>query len=301
MSRPLLVAILLLPLLGCATRPDREGMRDTAPGCVIPEAAAPAPVVEVPPLPWLSERSNAVAASIGALPALHGLGTPVRGNEALRRLALRQEVTERVLLALLDVSSTLAMIDCEGERGDQLRTRLQAAESRRARQLGIASIGLGAATAVVTGGLSFVGNNAVAIAGITGGLAEASAGAALLLGGADGQLRHPRNLLREAWERPARSTLFPAVVWRHLSRRDAGQELSELDALVLSWRQDGLLGAEGTPAAARREALLFGDGGRYDVSALEARDAMLDLLEARVALMSRDLRNLLLELRALPR
>ena len=246
-----------------------------------------------------SRAAIEIADVIGAAAPLLRLGElEAEGRRSmaaeLRVLRLRQAVTDRIMLAMLDVSGTLAAIDCEGERGDQLRVRLQGIESRRARRLGLASIMVGALTAALSGGLSVAGvATAGDIAGITGGVAEASVGASLLFGSASGTFRTERNLLREVWERPARSELFPPSVWRFLTRRPDGDpgRATVAEVVVNEWRAAELLG-RGDPEEERsRAALLFGPGGTYGVGELEARDAMLDLLEASVALMSRDLRH----------
>jgi hypothetical protein len=238
------------------------------------------------------------AAPLLRLAALEADG-PETVAAGLRVLRLRQAVMDRIMLAMLDVSGALAAIDCEGERGDQLRVRLQGTETRRAQRLGLASIMVGALTAALSGGLSVAGAAAGAdVAGIVGGVAEASVGTSLLFGSASGELRTERNLLREVWERPARSELFPPSVWRFLTRRPGGDpgQATVAEVVVAEWRAAELLG-RGAPGEERsRAALLFGAGGAYTVEELEARDAMLDLLEASIALMSRDLRILLEEL-----
>ncbi len=251
-----------------------------------------------------SREAIDIADTIGAaepllrLAALEAEGPRTAAAE-LRALRLRQAVTDRILLAMLDVSGTLAAIDCEGERGDQLRVLLQGTESRRARRLGLASIMVGALTAALSGGLSAAGAaGAGSAAGIAGGAAEASVAASLLFGSATGELRTERNLLREVWERPARSDLFPPPVWRFLTKRPDGNpdRATVAEVVVAEWRAGELLGREGPEAERTRVALLFGAGGAYTVEELEARDAMLDLLEASIALMSRDLRMRLEEL-----
>jgi hypothetical protein len=137
---------------------------------------------------------------------------------------------------------------------------------------------------------------------MTGGLAEASVATALLFGSASGRLRSERNLLRDIWERPARSDLFPGPVWRYLTRRPEGEagRPSIAEGVIAAWRAAELLGEPGSGTERARIALLFGPGGVYTVEELEARDAMLDLLEAQIALMSGDLRLLLQELLARP-
>lgn len=247
-----------------------------------------------------------VAEVIGALPLLERLlsaeteAARARGPDAeLRLLRLRMAISERIQLAMLDVSSTLAVIDCEGERGDALRVRLQATEDRRARRLGLASILVGAATAALSGGLSLGGASAGGdIAGIVGGTTEASVATALLFGEASGRLRTERNLLREVWERPPRSELFPRTVWRYLTRRpvDAPDRSAPAETVAAEWRAGERFGPAGSQAERDRTLLLFGAGGTYTVQELEMRDAMLDLLEASIALMSETLRILVIEL-----
>ncbi|WP_165585612.1 hypothetical protein [Roseococcus sp. SYP-B2431] len=235
-----------------------------------------------------SSEAVEIAEVIGALDAMEALvaaeGRPAVG---VNFLLARQAVTDRVLLATLDVNASLAAIDCEGERGDSLRGQLQRVESRRARNLGLASILLGATTAALTGGLGLAGaNSADDIVGIIGGAAEASLGGALLYNSTSGRLRTRNNLLGEIWRSPEQSTLFPPTVWRYLTRREAPDAPSIAEEIAAGWREAGL--------ASDGDAL-FEAEGEFTVGDLERRDAMLDLLEARIALMSRDLRILLEE------
>ncbi|MCO6415547.1 hypothetical protein JYK14_05065 [Siccirubricoccus sp. KC 17139] len=257
-----------------------------------------------------SPAATDIAEVIGVLPLLEQLlaaeQDAARGRGAgaeLRLLRLRLAISDRIQLAMLDISSTQAVIDCEGERGDELRMRLQAAEDRRARRLGLTSILVGATTAALSGGLSLAGSQAGGdIAGIVGGTGEASVAAALLFGEISGPLRTERNLLREVWERPPQSELFPRTVWRFLTRRRTSDpdRASPAEAVAAEWRAGDRLGPPGSAGERARIDLLFGGGGRYTVQELEVRDAMLDLLEASIALMSEELRVLVIELAERP-
>jgi hypothetical protein len=247
-----------------------------------------------------------IAEAIGALPALQRYAALAAGDARgpaaeLRLLRQRQEITDRILLAMLDVSGMLAEIDCEGERGDQLRVHLQNAEDRRTRRLSLASILVGALTASLSGGLSLANAAGGDVVGIVGGVTEASVAGSLLFGSAEGDLYTERNLLREVWEAPAQSSLFPPAVWRFLTGRrgDGADRPSIAELLAAEWRADERLG-HGQPPGQDRTGLLFGTGGRYTIEDLELRDAMLDLLEASIALMSRELRVLLEELMQRP-
>lgn len=199
------------------------------------------------------------------------------------------------MLAILDVNATLGAIDCEGERGDQLRGQLQRREARRARNMGLAGILVGAATAAISGGLSLWGaTNSGDIAGIVGGSLGAAIGGTLLYDPASGTLRSRTNLLAEIYRPPEHSALFPPTVWRYLTHRDTPGARNIVEEVMAEWRSAGLVDADDG------EDELFAEVGSFSVNDLERRDAMLDLLEARVALMSRDLRALLEEVVARP-
>lgn len=257
------------------------------------------------PAPGQAERLRAAGFTADAIETAEAIGVLDRMEaliDAERRpgngvpvILARQAVTDRVLLALLDVQATLATIDCEGERADQLRGQLARNEARRARNLGLAGILIGASTAALTGGLSLAGSTPAGdTVGIIGGSTEAAVASMLLFGGGDGLLRTRANLLAEIHRQPARSSLFPPVVWRYLTRRDAPGEPNIAEDIVAEWRAAGLLEGAG------EEDPLFQPEARLTIEQLERRDAMLDLAEARIALMSRDLRQLLEEVTGRP-
>lgn len=287
-----LAALAALFLAGCAATPTRD-VGTSFCAARVERRAVPLPPsnparAEALVAQGVSREAAQMAEVIGAVEGLEALFVAERGRALdVRYLMARQAVADRVLLAMLDVNATLAAIDCEGERGDSLRGQLQRIEARRARNLGLASILLGATTAALSGGLGLAGvGSAGDIVGIVGGTAEASIGGALLYGSASGPLRTRRNLLGEIQRHPEQSALFPPTVWRYLTRREAGSP-SIAEEITASWRSAGLL---------REDDPLLAPEGVFTVEDLERRDAMLDLLEARIALMSRDLRVLLEEM-----
>lgn len=66
--------------------------------------------------------------------------------------------------------------------------------------------------------------------------------------------------------------------------------------LVAQWKADGRLGTQDSEEERRRAGLIFGTGGKYTIEDLQARDAILDQLEATVKLLYQDLALLLREL-----
>ncbi len=300
--RAALLLACTLPLLGCGLGERR--IVDVGDGFCATGLRQARPSLP-PPAPGEVERLLAGGFSADAIEAAEAIGvmgrmqalieTERRPGNGVPLILARQAVTDRVLLALLDVQATLALLDCEGERADQLRGQLQRNEARRARNLGLAGILIGASTAALTGGLSLAGSTAAGdTVGIIGGSAEAAVASTLLFGSTSGVLRTRSNLLAEIHRQPAESNLFPATVWRYLTRRDAPDSPNIAEEIVAEWRAAGLL-----EVAAEDDPLFRGEA-RLGIDDLERRDAMLDLTEARIALMSRDLRLLLEEVTSRP-
>ncbi len=285
--------------------PHREALRVAPP---LSRAALVAAIEELGPQGF-SRPGVEIADSIGALEELRALGAlqvrgPARGMaDELRRLRLRQAITERIMAAMLDASAVVGELDCEGERGDQLETVLTGIETRRTRRLTIAGILLGALTAGASGGLGLGASSAAGnIAGIIGGGAGGLLGFAQLGRGEFGTLLTERNLLGEVWEGPAEPRLFPPSVWNYLVRHRTGPVGSQAgtvrEGLIAAFRAGDRFGPPGSEEERDRIALIFGAGGRYTVTDLEVRESCLELVQAGVALMSRDLRLLLADLQA---
>jgi hypothetical protein len=78
-------------------------------------------------------------------------------------------------------------------------------------------------------------------------------------------------------------------------KEDSGSR-SYRDELIDGWRQEGRLGAEGSPEERHRIELLFADHGQYRSSDLVVRGQMLDMLRATITLMNQDLEVLIREL-----
>ncbi len=246
-----------------------------------------------------SQPALIAADTIGALEALEALlRAETRRDGAVDYLLARHALSDAVLLSSLDVQAILANIACEGERADQLQVNIERIQARRERNLSFAAVALGGISAALSGGLSLGGlGTAADIAGLVGGVAEAGTAGALLFGGASGRLRLSQNLFPELLRQPEHSAYFPPRVWRYLTRRPAPGAPNIIDELFADWRANGLLGTGPDDPAT---ALLMSDDGLYDADDLGRREAIYDQLDARVALMNRDLRALLDEVVARP-
>ncbi|MGC4096515.1 MAG: hypothetical protein QM706_05310 [Nitrospira sp.] len=220
-------------------------------------------------------------------------------SSSLHRLHVQQQLSNRILLAFLDVARVAAEADCEEERADQLADGLQEIRDQRIRRYTLIAIVGDAMIGIVSGGLGLaVQETASEAVAILGGTVATWFGLSAFFDDTRYEFRHARNLLQEVWTGPIDSALMPSTVWRHLTHplNDDPVHYSLRESLVLRWRQDGRLGEAGSEREQRRIALFFGDGGSYDIEDLRARAAMLDLLESDINLMSQDLEQLLEEI-----
>jgi hypothetical protein len=249
------------------------------------------------PSPPFSVRAAEIARIIGVAPLLLELVRQERdGASEIRRVALRQRINDRILLAVLDVQGVLAELDCERARGEHLRSGLVEEQVRRNQRYTVWGALAGAATAALSGGLPLVGAAVIGdVASILGGATE---GFIVTRGAYDdtsGLLETERNMLTAVWRGEETVSVFPPSVWRFLTvgtRPDQpGQTIRE--ALLAEWRTDPrVAGIADGKDDERQQPLLFGAGGRYSPEDLQLRDALFDLLRARIWLMSQDLQLL---------
>ncbi|HJT19421.1 MAG TPA: hypothetical protein VJ746_03060, partial [Nitrospira sp.] len=221
-------------------------------------------------------------------------------KEALREI--RTTLIERILLVSFQNNSVNAEIACEAARAEQLADHLQQHNEDRARLLTIMAVVAGGVAAIAVGGLA-IAEHAVAegIAGIIGGTLSTAFGTAALFQNREYPFRHPRNLLREIWDGPPTPVLFPDVIWRFLNRPlEENPSTTLRTAIIERWRSDGRLGKPGSALEKRRMALLFAEGGNYNVDDLRARAQMLNLLQSQVALTNEYLEQFLRELLSRP-
>ena len=120
-------------------------------------------------------------------------------KDSILYLATQQKIEQKVRDALVEIDALVGELDCEGERCDQLKELLGGMNSKRDNKLTVASIVIGALSAVADACISNDGwNKGVAIgAGVIGaglGWATLSPKGKRLI------LKHKRNHLRAIWE-----------------------------------------------------------------------------------------------------
>lgn len=227
-----------------------------------------------------SQQAQAVSDIIGAkdllrqLASLEAQAVDQREAPTLALFQVQQQLSNRIVLALLEVARTAAEADCEEERADQLADRLQDVRDKRVRRQTLIAIVGDAMIGIVAGGLSLaLQETASAATAILGGSVATGFGLSAFFDNSRHDFQHQRNLLAEVWEGPEGNMLFPRSVWRYLNRPlpDDPEHRSLREALVLRWRQDGRLGEAGSDTERRRIDLFFGRGGAYEIDDLRAR------------------------------
>ena len=227
-------------------------------------------------------------------------GAPEIDRNALRRLQIRQQLSDRIALAAFEVSSIVAEAGCEETRTDHLADALTEIRSQR-EEIGLLVAIVGdALIGVVAGALGLAAKNTASeIVAIFGGALAAVFGTAAIFMGGEYDFHHSRNLLRDLREGPEQSDVFPPTVWRYLNWpfKEGGETIRQ--HLLSHWRAEGRFGEAGSKTERHRLALFFENGGTYSIEELRDRAEMLDNLKAEMSLMNQDF-NLLLQEILLP-
>lgn len=327
MSRYILTACLCLALLqGCAGGPHIRAAADdddeiTESHC-IPTTSPPTQIVGLPPrgnvyrvdsvspigspdqveLSRFSPRARDIAAIIGVHHLLAEFqlleGEMARGVEgaSLRSLAVRQELSDRLLLALFEANSIAAELECEKERAEDLASQLE--EIRNDVQQGrtVMAILADSISGVFAGTFLLLGSEILSgLIDLSGSVAALGFGVAALGGDQAYEFTHGRNLIADVWYNDRSNQQFPQPVWLYLNSpiRPQGKR-SRRDHIIGNWRPR--LGKPGSTQEKRTVELYFGRGGIYRINELRHRSEMIGLLKTQVNLMTQDLNLLFLEI-----
>ncbi|GMV48476.1 MAG: hypothetical protein NBKEAIPA_03296 [Nitrospirae bacterium] len=325
-SRYILAGCLSVALLqGCAGGPhiraaDGEDDDITESHCV-PTTNPPTQVVGHPPVNsgYRIDRTSTTTASdtidsvrfsprareIAAIIGVHDLlaefqlleGDMARGLDgaSLRSLAVRQELSDRLLLALFEANSIAAELECEKERAEDLASQLEEVRNDIQQGRTIMAILADSISGVFAGTFLLLGSEVLSgIIDLSGSVAALGFGVAALGGDQAYEFKHGRNLMADIWHNDRTSEQFPQPVWRYLnsSIRPNGKR-TRRDHIIGNWRPR--LGKPGSKQEQRLTELYFGRGGIYRINELRHRSEMLGLLKTQVNLMTQDLNLLFLE------
>lgn len=212
------------------------------------------------------------------------------------------ELGARIVLRLLrlkiELSAAEAYMDCLGDSLEDLQREVTDRRDAHELYLTLGSIGLGAAAGIGAGAVELrePDSSLVPVLGIAGGVGAAALGIlAFFAPTPKVRLEHRTNVLRSVWRGEPGADL-PRFVWALLAApRPEGASL--LEQARTEWKR--MLDEEDEARREELTALLFGDGGLYDLHALRVREAMYDLLETDIGLLNQEFRALVAHVEAL--
>lgn len=217
-------------------------------------------------------------------------------KDTLKRLVLKQKITDRLILTSIEINALASELDCNGERIDKLANFVNDINNKKTRNLTVASVTIGALTTVAT--VLIKNNNASDIVGVSGGLVSAGLGALTIAPkGKKINLKLERNLLRNIWFNDNSNGAYPNSIWAILNEKQfSNSGKNDLQESIknrwLQYNFDGKIDAQ-------TEKLFFYDGGIYSADDLSSRANMLNELQATVRSLEQDLKSLSVRLNSI--
>ena len=226
---------------------------------------------------------------------------------SLEELSLRQQITEAVIAASLDVDSVAAEIDYEREQTVELRSLWRYKRDRAIGSTNLAVLAAGTGLGIVSGLLQF--SKTTSSAGNAVGFAAGGLSTLFSLR----SYRQVHGGKRPAWVLPNMLAAFlgqpeeqhshyPDDIWAYLNSVPSGadSQASRKEQMVAGWVAAGRIGPPDSPQWKRRIALLTSTNAAdkdLNIELMNERAAMLADVADQVSLMKRDLADLLRGLR----
>ena len=239
-------------------------------------------------IPRLSEEAQRTAIQIDLLSLLERQqyrDELEQKFDILTMVSLRQELSRRIALAASDVMNTIAALDCEAARSDHVADALGEAHQDVSERALFAVFASDIFIGIIPGALMLAGESIAAEASeIFGGVVGTAFGSVDAVLHIDQDYRHPNNFLRELWEGPAESRLFPTSVWRFLNGPAEEDPLRTVrEQLLARWKAEGRWDTPKASADGYPELpLLVSEGGRYGERLLRIRAEILRQLASEV-------------------
>jgi hypothetical protein len=215
-------------------------------------------------------------------------------------LWLHQLISERVTAASLQVDATLAQIDNEITRANEVRGYLSDRRDRAVSRANLLSVIMGGAVGATASGLQLSSNLTKPAAGVGIGAGTLSAGLALAgiheEKGKSSEFDFESNMLAEFFDRPTLpNSRYPATIWIFLNQISPSgppgqtREQQLLQTWVQVKRIDSLSSADKIDRLTSQPSQNL----KLSIDDFEDRSAMLQDVRARISYLKRDLGTLL--------
>jgi hypothetical protein len=240
---------------------------------------------------------------------LHSLTSARKGSTAagptFAELVLRQQITEAVVAASLDIDSVAAEINYERDQTVELRSLLRYKRDRAIGSTNLAVLAAGTGLSIVSGLLQF--SNTTSSAGNIIGFAGGGLSTLFSLrsyrqvhGGKRPAWVLPNTLAAFLGQQEEEHSHYPAHIWAYLNSVPSGASSSRREQLLAGWAAAGRINPTDSSQSKRRIALLTSTNAadkNLNIELLNERAAMLSDIVDQVSLMKHDLADLLRGLR----
>ena len=267
--------------------------------------AASAQTVEPRP-PAVASKSIADLIKVSPeLRRLQALSTGAAPADRWQILWLHQRISEQVMAASLQVDATIAQIDNEISRANEVRGYLADRRDHSVSRANLLGVIVGGAVGATSSGLQLSSNLTKPAAGVGIGAGTLSAGFALAgihaQKGKSSSFDFESNMLAEFFDRPTLpNSQYPATIWTFLNEDSTygSPGLTRKEQLLQTWVQvkriDSLSSTEKIDHLTSQPSQNL----KLTIDDFEDRGAMLQDVRARIAYLKRDLGALLASLPA---
>jgi hypothetical protein len=268
--------------------------------------AASAQTVEPrPPTPLASESIADLIKVSAEIRQLQKLSTGAVPADRWQILWLHQRIYEQVMTASLQVDATIAQIDNEIARANEVRGYLADRRDHSVSRANLLGVIVGGAVGATSSGLQLSSNLTKPAAGVGIGAGTLSAGFALAgihaQKGKSGPFDFDSNMLAEFFDRPTLpNSQYPATIWIFLNEEghNGSAGLSRKEQLLQTWVQVKRIDSLSSADKIDRLTSQPSENLKLTIDDFEDRGAMLQDVRARIAYLKRDLGALLASLPA---
>jgi hypothetical protein len=236
---------------------------------------------------------------------LQKLSTSTAAADRWQILWLHQHISEQVMAASLQVDATLAQIDNEIARANEVHGYLADQRDRAVSRANLLSVLIGGAVGATSSGLQLSSNLTKPAAGVGIGAGTVSAGFALAgihqEKGKSSPFDYDSNMLAEFFDRPTLpNSQYPATIWIFLNESSpfgpAG--VTRKEQLLQTWVQVKRIDSLSSTGKIDRLTSQPSENLHLTIDDFEDRGAMLQDVRARISYLKRDLGALLTSLPA---
>jgi hypothetical protein len=255
------------------------------------------------PKPLTSETTAQLIGVLSEIKQLKEFSGSTASADRWQILWLHQHISEQVMSASLQVDATIAQIDNEIARANEVRGYLADRRDRTVSRDNLLSALIGGAVGATSSGLQLSSNLTKPAAGVGIGAGTLSVGFALAgihaQAGKSGQFDFQSNMLAEFFDRPTlQNSQYPPIIWTFLNEESAygPRGVTRKQDLLQTWVQvkriDSLESKEKIDHLTSQPSEQL----QLSIDDFEDRAAMLQDVRARISYLKRDLGALLASL-----